>query len=58
MWYSVALTLFMYWQTPWMDYDKNFLDKIVSKKTKSGEHLLSVIENVNTKAYFLFLKYV
>lgn len=31
---------------------------VVSEKSKSGEHLLSLMENVDTKAYFLFLKYI
>jgi len=35
-----------------------FNDIIVSERTKSGKHLLSVMENVDIKAYFLFLKYV
>jgi len=31
---------------------------VVSEKTKFGEYLLSVMENIDIKAYFLFLKYV
>ncbi|EFN72092.1 Zinc finger protein KIAA0543, partial [Camponotus floridanus] len=41
------------------DSIKYFLNEIVvSEKTKSGEYLLSLMENVNIKAYYLFLKYV
>lgn len=37
---------------------KHFLiEMTVSEKTKSGEYLLIIMENVETKAYFLFLKY-
>ena len=37
----------------------HFLNEmVVSEKTKSGEYLLSLIQNVDLKAYFLFLKYV
>jgi len=36
-----------------------FLNEIViTEKTKSGEYLLSIMSNVETKAYFLFLKYI
>jgi len=36
-----------------------FLNEIViTEKTKSGEYLLSIMSNVDTKAYFLFLKYI
>ena len=31
---------------------------VVSEKTMSGENLLSIMSNVETKAYFLFLKYI
>lgn len=38
---------------------KYFLsDMIVSEKSKTGEYLSSLIVNIATKAYFLFLKYV
>jgi len=41
------------------DTIKHFLSEIVvSEKTKSGEYLLSIMGNVETKAYFLFLKYI
>ena len=41
------------------DIIKYFLSEtIVSEKSKSGQYLLSVMENVETKAYLLFLKYV
>ncbi|KAL6419177.1 hypothetical protein ACFW04_014054 [Cataglyphis niger] len=39
------------------DTIKYFLNKIVDQP-KSAKHLLSIMENVNIKAYFLFLKYV
>ncbi|EZA46423.1 hypothetical protein X777_00172, partial [Ooceraea biroi] len=41
------------------DTVQHFLNEmVVSEKTKSGEYLLSLMNNVDTKAYFLFLKYV
>lgn len=41
------------------DTIKYFLNEMVmSDKVKSGEYLLSLMENVEIKAYFLFLKYV
>ncbi|XP_018359735.1 PREDICTED: uncharacterized protein LOC108758979, partial [Trachymyrmex cornetzi] len=46
--------LLKYWDTI-----KNFLQEaVVSEKTKSAENLLSIMNNVETKAYFLFLEYV
>jgi len=41
------------------DTIKYFLtEMVVSEKTNSGEYLLSMMDNVEMKAYFLFLKYV
>ncbi|KYN26715.1 Putative nuclease HARBI1 [Trachymyrmex cornetzi] len=46
--------LIKYWDTI-----KNFFQEaVVSEKTKSAENLLSIMNNVETKAYFLFLEYV
>jgi len=61
--YSVNFTLFIYCivLTDFLNWDtiKHFLNEIVvNEKAKSGEYLLSVIENVDTKAYFFFFKYV
>jgi len=37
---------------------KYFLNEmVVSEKTKSGENILSLMNNINIKAYFLFLRY-
>jgi len=42
-----------------LGYDKHFLhEAVISEKTKAAENLLSIINNVETKAYFLFLKHV
>ncbi|KAL6418864.1 hypothetical protein ACFW04_014212 [Cataglyphis niger] len=41
------------------DTIKYFLNEtVVNDQSKSAEHLLSIMENVDTKVYFLFLKYV
>lgn len=41
------------------DTIKHFLNEMVmSEKTKSGENLLCVMQNIDVKAYFLFLKYI
>jgi len=38
---------------------KYFLNEmVVSEKTKSGENVLSLMNNIDIKAYFLFLRYV
>jgi len=44
--------------TSW-DTIKHFLtEMVVSEKTKSGEYLLSIMQNIDMKAYLLFLKYI
>lgn len=41
------------------DTIKHFLTEfVVSEKTTAGEYLLSLMGNVELKAYFLFLKYI
>ncbi|EZA46934.1 hypothetical protein X777_00536, partial [Ooceraea biroi] len=35
-----------------------FNEIIITEKSKSGEYLLSIMQNVDTKAYFLFLHYI
>lgn len=43
-----------YWDTI-----KHFLnERVVNEKSKSGEYLLSIMQNVDVKPYFLFLKYI
>lgn len=52
--YSCVDRLLQSWDTI-----KYFLhEMVVNENTKSGQHLLSLMTNVNIKAYFLFLKYI
>ncbi|EZA60855.1 hypothetical protein X777_13057 [Ooceraea biroi] len=52
--HSCISRLLKYWDTI-----QHFLNEIIiTEKSKSGEYLLSIMQNVDTKAYFLFLHYI
>ncbi|XP_066598916.1 zinc finger protein 862-like [Prorops nasuta] len=42
----------------WNSIEKFLREMVVCEKTTSAQELLSIVENVDIKAYFLFLKYV
>ncbi|EZA62768.1 uncharacterized protein LOC105274686 [Ooceraea biroi] len=51
---SCISRLLQYWDTI-----KHFLtETLINEKSTSGEYLLSIMQNVDTKAYFLFLNYI